>query len=180
MEIVVPGASLSHVFSDNLENPFIPRVLRSMKLGKEPAAMHLQSPSLLSKEWGGKFNLLGSITKDKYEKNRKEYRAKQKEITKKIGKLNYADDEYYLTSEYLLKLASNACKFFENSEVHGKRLLLKMALQNLELKGKKVRYGWIKPFDKIAFYASRQSWLPFMNNFRTLHLRFENTIMTRN
>lgn len=52
MEIVVPGASSSHVFSDNLENPFIPRVLRSMKLGKEPAAMHLQRPSLLSKEWG--------------------------------------------------------------------------------------------------------------------------------
>jgi len=34
-----------------------------------------------------------------------------------------------------------------------------MALQNLELKGKKARYDWIKPFDKIAFYASRQSWL---------------------
>jgi len=23
-------------------------------------------------------------------------------------------------------------------------------------------------------------WLPFMDNFRTLHLRFENTIMTKN
>ena len=52
MEIVVPGASSSDVFSDNLENPFIPRVLRSMKRGKGPAAMHLQRPSLLSKEWG--------------------------------------------------------------------------------------------------------------------------------
>jgi len=68
-----------------------------------------------------------------------------------------------LTSEYLLKLASNAEKLFESSEVHEKRLLLKMALQNLELKGKKVRYDWIKPFDKIAFYASRQSWLEDRN-----------------
>jgi hypothetical protein len=49
----------------------------------------------------------------KYEKKRKEYWAKQKEITKKIGKL------------------------FESSEVHEKRLLLKMILQNLELGGKK-------------------------------------------
>lgn len=38
-----------------------------------------------------------------------------------------------------------------------------MALQNLELKGKKARYDWIKPFDKIAFYASRQAWLENRN-----------------
>lgn len=34
-----------------------------------------------------------------------------------------------------------------------------MALQGLEIKGKKVRYDWINPFDKIAFYASRQAQL---------------------
>jgi len=65
MEIVVPGASSSHVFSDNLENPFIPRVLRSMKLGKEPAAMHLQRPSLLSKEWG-KFIKLQPVSQTRW------------------------------------------------------------------------------------------------------------------
>jgi len=27
---------------------------------------------------------------------------------------------------------------------------------------------------------NRSKWLPFMDNFRTLHVRFENTIMTRN
>ena len=108
--------------------------------------------------------MISRITKDSYEEKRKKYRAKQKEITKKISKLNYADEEYYLTSEYLLKLASNSSKLFESSEVHEKRLLLKMALQNLELKGKKARYDWIKPFDKIAFYASRQSWLPRLDS----------------
>jgi len=64
-----------------------------------------------------------------------------------------------LTSEYLPKLASNAGKLFESSEVHEKRLLLKMALQNLELKGKKVQFNWLNPFNKIAFYASRHAWL---------------------
>lgn len=77
-----------------------------------------------------------------------------------MAKLRFADEEYYITSEYLLKLASNASKLFESSEAHGKRLLLKMTLQNLELKGKKARYDWTKPFDKIAFYASRQVQLP--------------------
>ena len=77
-----------------------------------------------------------------------------------MNKLHFADEEYYLTSEYLLKLASNAGKLFESSEVHEKRLLLKLALQNLELKGRKVWFDWINPFDKIANLASRQAWLP--------------------
>jgi len=92
-------------------------------------------------------------------KNEKSIGLKQKAINKKMEKLQYADEEYCITSEYLLKLASNAGKLFESSEAHEKRLLLKMALQNLELRGKKARYDWIKPFDKIAFYASRQAWL---------------------
>ena len=117
--------------------------------------------------------LLGSITKDKYEKKRKEYRANQKEINKKIAKLHYADEEYYLTSEYLLKLAFNASKLFESSEAHEKRLLLKMTLQNLELKGKIARYDWINPFDKIAFYASRQAWLPLKDLFCNHKLEFD-------
>ena len=110
--------------------------------------------------------LLGSITKDKYEEKRKEYRAKQKEINAKIGKLHFADEEYYLTSKYLLELASKASELFESSEMHEKRQLLMMALQNLELKGKKVCYSWIKPFDQVAFYASRQAWLRGLDSLR--------------
>jgi hypothetical protein len=85
-----------------------------------------------------------------------------------MNKLHFADEEYYLTSEYLLKLASNAGKLFESSEVHERRLLLKLALQNLELKDKKVRFDWINPFDKIANLASRQAWLHTVNNVRTI------------
>lgn len=93
-------------------------------------------------------------------KNKKSIGQNKEKLKKKMNKLHFADEEYYLTSEYLLKLASNAGKLFESSEVHEKRLLLKLALQNLELKGKKVRFDCINPFDKIAFYASRQAWLP--------------------
>jgi hypothetical protein len=92
-------------------------------------------------------------------KKNEKYRAKQREIKEKMNKLHFADEEYYLTSEYLLKLASKASELFESSEVKEKRLLLKLTLQNLELKGKKVRYPWQKPFDTIANYASRQAWL---------------------
>lgn len=101
----------------------------------------------------------GSITEDYYNKKLKEYRAKQKEIQKKQAKLHFADEEYYITSDYLLKLASRASELFESSEPHEKRLLLKMTLQNFKLNGKKADCDWLKPFDKIAFYASRQAWL---------------------
>ena len=76
-----------------------------------------------------------------------------------MAKLRLTDEEYYITAEYLLKLASKASQLFESSEMHEKRLLLKMTLQNPTLNGKKVCYNWIKPFDVVANYASRQAWL---------------------
>ena len=60
---------------------------------------------------------MDDITKGRYEEKRKEYRVKQREIKEKMNKLHFADEEYYLASEYLLKLASNAGKLFESSEV---------------------------------------------------------------
>lgn len=78
-------------------------------------------------------------------------------VERKIKKSDKTCHYYHCTQ---LKLASNASKLFESSEIHEKRLLLKMTLQNLELKGKKARYDWTNPFDKIAFYASRQARAP--------------------
>ncbi len=82
------------------------------------------------------------------------------ELETKTSRLRLADEEYYITADYVLKLASNAQKLFESSEAHEKRQLLKMTLQNIELKGDKAQFDWVKPFDKIANYASRQTWLP--------------------
>ena len=77
-----------------------------------------------------------------------------------MGKLQIADEEYYITSDYVLNLASRASELFESSEPQQKRLLLKETLQNLTLDGRLVRYNEIKPYDKIRLYASRQDWLP--------------------
>jgi len=99
------------------------------------------------------------ITVSLYENKRKEYRQKQKDIESKTAKLRTTDEDYYITAEYLLKLASKASQLFESSEPIEKRLLLKMTLQNPILKGKKVCYNWIKPFDQVANYASRSAWL---------------------
>lgn len=90
-----------------------------------------------------------------------------------MSKLHIADEEYYLTSEYLLKLASKADQLFKSSELQEKRLLLKLTLQNLELDGKKAQFDWIKPFDAIALHASRKAWLPLLNMFRNREVEFD-------
>ncbi len=74
--------------------------------------------------------------------------------------LGFADEEYYLTSEYLLQLANRAYELFMSSEAEEKRQLLKLTLQNLKLEGKKVEFGLAKPFDKVFACAGSQTWLP--------------------
>ena len=95
-----------------------------------------------------------------YNKKLKEFRAKQKEISGKIASLGIADEEYYLTSEYLLQLANRAYDLFVSSEAEEKRQLLLLTLQNLELDGKKVNFELVKPFDKVFACSNSQSWLP--------------------
>lgn len=107
------------------------------------------------------------ITKDYFEEKRKEYRAKQKGLEEKMEKLWNADEQYYLSSEYLLNVASRASDLFKSSEPHEKRQLLKMTFQNLVLDDKTARFDWIKPFDKIAYYASRQAWLHAIDEVRS-------------
>ena len=82
------------------------------------------------------------------------------EISDNINRLGFADEEYYVTSEYLLQLANRACDLFMSSEAEEKRQLLKLTLQNLKLEGKKVEFELVRPFDKVFACAGSQSWLP--------------------
>jgi site-specific DNA recombinase len=102
----------------------------------------------------------GKISESLYNKKSEEYRSKQQELTGKISRLNIADEEYYLTSEYILQLANRAYDLFISSEAEEKRQLLKLTLQNLKLRGKKVDFELVKPFDQVFACTSRQSWLP--------------------
>ena len=102
----------------------------------------------------------GSITESYYNKKRDEFRAKQKEASERIARLGSADEEYYLTSEYILQLANRAYDLFMGSEMEERRQLLKLILQNLKLEGKKLDFELVKPFDEVFACSSRTSWLP--------------------
>ncbi len=58
------------------------------------------------------------------------------------------------------------------SEMEQKRQIIKLVFQNLELKGKTVRYDYVKPFNQIFSYADRQAWLPLIDAFRNKELEF--------
>ncbi len=69
-----------------------------------------------------------------------------------------AEDEYYITANYLLELANKAYDLFLSSEIEEKRQIIKLTLQNLALEGRNVRFQVQKPFDTIFKYADSQLW----------------------
>jgi site-specific DNA recombinase len=101
----------------------------------------------------------GLIDENLYNKKREEYRQKQQELRSKISRLDIVDEDYYLTSEYLLQLVNRAYSWFLSSELEEKRQLIKLTLQNLKLRGKKLDFEFVKPFDQVFACSSRQSWL---------------------
>jgi len=102
----------------------------------------------------------GKITEGVFNKLSENYRLKQQELRGEISKLGVADEEYYITAEYILKLANRAYDLFMSSEADEKRQLIKMTLQNLKLDGRKIDFELVKPFDQVFACTNRQSWLP--------------------
>lgn len=102
----------------------------------------------------------GRITDDQYDNFYQSFREHIAEVDTKMAMLQEAEDNYYITTKYLLDLANRAYDLFVSSEVEEKRQLIKLVLQNLRIEGDKVRYTAIKPFDVILNYADRTDWLP--------------------
>jgi len=104
--------------------------------------------------------MFGRITESFCDKKGDEFRAKPKEISDKLARLGFADEEHYFASEYLLQLANRAYDSFVSSEAEEQRQLLKLTLQNLRSEGNSVRFELVKPFDKVFACTTSQTWLP--------------------
>lgn len=106
----------------------------------------------------------GRITDQDYDRYYQTFRDKISELDTRIAILQEAEDNYYITAQYLLTLANKAYDLFKSSKVEERRLLIKMVLSNLTVEGKEVRYNAIKPYDTILYYADRQAWLPRLDS----------------
>lgn len=102
----------------------------------------------------------GKLSEDEYDKKRNEYRAKQEEIQNKIKSLQSADDNYYITAKYILKLSQRAADLFDSSEPVVKRQIIKLLLQNCEVGDVSLCPTYRSPFHVFAEGAIRQEWLP--------------------
>ena len=102
----------------------------------------------------------GRITEDAYDKFYTVFRDKITDLDVRLSILQDAEDNYYITANYILELAKRAYELFKCSEVEEKRQLIKLTLQNLRLEGKTLRYEAVKPFDTLLNYSDRQAWLP--------------------
>ncbi len=105
------------------------------------------------------FAIVG-ITQEEYDQNTNRYRAKQDAFRDKLQRLQRADEQYYLTSTYILKLAQNAEKLFSVAKPEEKRQLVNLVCQNLKLKGEKLVFELKTPFDTIAECSNSSLWLP--------------------
>lgn len=95
-----------------------------------------------------------------YDKYYVSFQDKLAEIQARQTMLQEAEDNYYMTATYLLELAQKAHELFTSSELEEKRQLIALSLSNLRVDDEFVRYDLLNPFNTIAKYADRQSWLP--------------------
>lgn len=102
--------------------------------------------------------LQGSITESAYDRFYQTLRDKVTDINIRLEQLQEADDNYYITSKYLLNLANRAYDLFISSEVEERRQLIKLVLSNLRIEGENIVWELHKPFDMIKKNASRRLW----------------------
>ena len=88
-----------------------------------------------------------SITKDEYSKKKEELSVLKDNIQSQITKLNETDDNFEITVEYLLDVASRSYSLFKSSGIDVKRKILKLVFPNFYLDGQKLSYDIRKPFD---------------------------------
>ncbi|EKD80511.1 MAG: cassette chromosome recombinase B [uncultured bacterium] len=108
----------------------------------------------------------GRITPPEYDNYHQSFRDKIADVDTRIGMLQEAEDNYYITASYLVEFAQKAYELFKSSEVEERRQLIKLTLSNLRVEGEFVRYEVVKPYNAILNYADRQAWLPGVDSNR--------------
>ena len=100
------------------------------------------------------------ITESEYDRFYQKLRDQLEDINIRLEQLQEADDNYYITSKYILDLTSRAYELFLSSEVEEKRQLIKLVLSNLMLNNEKLVFEAHKPFDLILNSSDNILWRP--------------------
>lgn len=102
--------------------------------------------------------LKGKISDEQYDKFCESFTTQKNDINSRLGHLQEAEDNYYITAKYVLEMAKHAYDLFMRSEVEERRQLLTLVLQNIRLSGENIVYNVQKPFDVIKEASDRNLW----------------------
>lgn len=102
--------------------------------------------------------LKGRITESDYDRFFNNFQQELTQINSSMQRLQEAENNYYVTTKYLIEFAFRAHDFFESSEVEEKRLMIKLALSNFTITGKNIGCEAKKPFDLIVNCSERILW----------------------
>ena len=94
----------------------------------------------------------GLIDEKLYHEKLKEFKTRQAEILEEMKRHEVADENFHVTANLVLKLASRARELFESSEVDEKRQLLNCMFQNLQLKDATLSVQVCEPFNMMMDY----------------------------
>lgn len=103
--------------------------------------------------------LMGSITQDVFDKKNNELRAEQHNINERIKQYIHADEQFTITLQYMLDIASRANELFKSSGNDKKRRIINIVFSNLYLNGDKLEFTMKKPFDKLTNLSKGYNWL---------------------
>ena len=81
------------------------------------------------------------------------------ELDRKLVDFTNNDKRFIVTSEYLLRLASNAKNIFESSQPDKKNKILRLLLANLTLNQKRLRLHLLEPFRLLSNDTKSSNWL---------------------
>jgi hypothetical protein len=93
--------------------------------------------------------LKNRISDEQYDRFYGNLRAKLDETNSRLAGLQGAEENYYLTTRYILELAHRAYDLFVSSEVDERRQLINLVLQNVRIEGENVVWHVQKPFDLL-------------------------------
>jgi len=111
----------------------------------------------------------GLIDEVMYLEKVKEYKERQAEIVEEMKRHETTDQNFYITANMVLKLASRARELFESSEVDEKRKLLSFVFQNLKLDGKTLFIDTYEPFTTMMKYKQCPTNWRWRDAFRTFN-----------
>ena len=103
--------------------------------------------------------ILRGITTDDYDKKCQELKNKQFKNAEIMKNYLKADQNFKITVNTVLSIASKAYELFESSNIEHKRKLINYVFSNLELEGVTLRYSLKKPFDLMVDCTTYNDWL---------------------